>query len=83
MSDGKIWEVWAEGYSATGEHGTAVYVGRKWAVTFNRACELLHIEKGGSKAWGEFTPERPDGRPPMFWGCRLYDNEVDARRLFG
>lgn len=80
-SNGKVWSVWAEGYAATGESGEAFLVGRKWAATFERACELIHKEKG-EKALGQYTPPK-DGQPPAYWGCRLYDNEADARRTFG
>lgn len=79
---GKIWHVWCEGYAATGERGTASFVGKKWATTFDRACFLLHKERGGNRMCGEFTPSH-DGRPPMYWGCRLFDNEADARRSYG
>lgn len=78
-----LWHVWSEGYAATGEHGTAYLVGTINAETFNEACRRLHEIKGGERMLGRFTPERQDGRPPMYWGCRLYDNEEDARRMFG
>lgn len=78
---GKVWHVWCEGYAATGEHGTAHFVGKKWAKTFDRACELLHKERG-SKAMGDFTHET-ENSPPRYWGCRLYDNEYDARKSYG
>jgi len=79
---GKIWHVWSEGYSATGEHGTAHFIGKKWAKSFDRACELLHIEKGGRLQLGDFTHET-DTDPPRYWGCRLFDNERQAREAYG
>lgn len=35
----KEWEIWAEGYRATGEHSKAVFIGIAWADTFDEACE--------------------------------------------
>lgn len=76
-----IWDVWAEGYAATGEHGTATFLGQKQAATFEEACRLLHQELGEKKV-GSYTPPT-EGRPPMFWGCRLFDNEAQARESYG
>lgn len=71
------YEVWIEGYAATGEHGAAKLVGVVDAESFEQACELLHNPK-----WGEYTPPTDD-RPPMYWACRLFDNEADARESYG
>jgi hypothetical protein len=71
-----LYEVWAEGYAATGEHGTASYVGSVEASSFEEACRLLH-DPAGYGALGEV------GGRPAYWGCRLFDNEADARKSFG
>lgn len=70
---GQWWHIWAEGYRATGEHGTATYHGKVWADTFEDACR--HRFKGDRN----FDPENP-GR---VWACRLFDNESDARESYG
>lgn len=72
----RLWQVWAEGYRATGEVGTATYVGEVLASSFEEACRLLH-----NPGWGALGATA-DGRP-MYWGCRLYDNERDARATYG
>lgn len=68
------WEIWMEGYSATGEHATASCVGtRVPARTFREACIKTYGYDNNL-----FDPERL-----TFWGCRLFDNEADAREGFG
>ena len=67
-----LYEVWEEGYAATGEGGPAGLVGRVKARTFAEACDKLC----GSKS--SYNSERLS-----VWGCRLFDNEFDARRSSG
>ena len=68
----KVWEIWEEGYRVNGGSGTAVFRGRVEAPTFREACEKFYK---GDKL---FDPERL-----TLWGCRIFDNEADARRSFG
>ena len=68
----KTYEVWSEGYSATGDRGVARLMGRVEAKSFKGACDKLFENDS------LFDPDRM-----THWGCRLYDNEQDARRLFG
>ena len=35
----KEWEIWIEGYAATGEHSTASFEGNAFGETFDEACE--------------------------------------------
>lgn len=35
----KEWEIWSEGYAATGEHSTAHFHGKAKGKTFDEACE--------------------------------------------
>jgi len=71
----KIFEIWQEGFLIQGMGGQstrASYIGRFKADTFQEACV---------KAFGEneyFSPEHL-----TFWGCKLYDNEEEARKAFG
>lgn len=70
----KIFEIWQEGFLIQGMDSPAgaSYIGRFKAETFKEACV---------KAFGEneyFSPEYL-----TFWGCKLYDNEEEARKAFG
>ena len=73
----KIWQVWIEGYNATGNSKTASLKGLYWGETFQDAV----------KAYAETL--NPNDRSyfnsdfSAFWGCKFYDNEADARRMFG
>lgn len=69
------WDIWMEGYSATGEHGTAHKVATVTARTFRSAC----------KKWAAKTdqPSLFNERSLSYWSCGLYDNEADARKTFG
>ena len=35
----KTYEIWAEGYAATGEYGKATYLGTERGKTFKNACD--------------------------------------------
>lgn len=72
----KDWEVWTEGYAATGERGYAVLHGTYQAHTFKEAVEQWLDED--IRRWKDYNPERM-----TFWGCKLYNNEKDARAFFG
>ena len=74
----KEFEIWSEGYAATGEHSEARFHGKMKAESFIQACikffgNKLDINKDGSMRYTY----------PSIWGCRLYDNETDARKSFG
>ena len=70
----KKWEIWNEGYLATGEYCRAFLMGVVEAKTFSEACQKLANKEG----WGNLFKPAIDGGP-SFWMCRLFDNEVDAR----
>lgn len=67
-----VWDVWVQGYAATGERGTAWLKGRIGAETFGEACDLLF---DGDPYY--------DRENLSVWGCSCYPNEADARRVFG
>lgn len=89
----KEYEVWMEGYAATGESGGAHLVGKVSARNFSQACHILmcrqymeHVEKINNPAYSEYTdPGRWDYDPSRksYWGCRLYWNEHLAKKSFG
>jgi hypothetical protein len=69
-------EVWMEGYRVTGDHGTARLIGRTEAATFQDACAHLMAQP----PWNDGSY---DYMRNAHWGCRLFDNEADARKLCG
>ena len=71
----KQYEVWMEGYAATGDSSEAEFCGVYEAETFSDACAAWNKEKGEK---GYFN-----ARALTYWGCRFFDNETDARRSFG
>ena len=77
MSEYKSYEVWLEGYAATGQFGTAQYLGAFTATSFVEACTKAMDHNHMDTRYFQL------GTHPSYWGCRFYDNESDARRSFG
>lgn len=71
-------EVWAEGYRASGDSAGARLLGRVEADTFAEACDKLCSPADWQRQNGNYDPQRR-----TVWGCRLFNNEADARRAFG
>ena len=71
-----IIEVWMEGYQCNGDRGTASFLGETEAETFAEACKKLVAE-------GKITSNLFNEKQLTVWGCRLYDNEAEARAKFG
>jgi hypothetical protein len=68
--------IWSEGYSVTGQSSGAILVAE--AVEgddFKDACQKHFV---GEVHEYYFNPEKLS-----YWGCRLYDNEAEARKAFG
>lgn len=74
----KLWRVWSEGYSATVDHAPAQLMGEVFADDFLAGCRIM----ASAGKWGSLYREDKEGRA-YYWGCRLFDNEADARRSFG
>ena len=75
----RTWDVWSEGYAATGDRSGARLEGQVDAETFPEACRKACVDSGKWK-------EEPGGFDPKgltVWGCRLFDSESDARKTFG
>jgi hypothetical protein len=70
-------EIWNEGYAASGGSGKAQYLGSFEADTFQEACMKAMKEL----EWDIDTYYDPAKN--SFWDCRFYNNEVDARKSFG
>ena len=69
-------EIWAEGYAASGDKGDATYCGFAIARNFDQAVIDVFgvndslLKKNADGTW-------------THWGCRLFDNEFQARQSFG
>ena len=78
------YQVWTEGYIATGEHGTAFQL--------NLTDQTCTLWKGDSfrgacvnalKSLDWEMDHYYDYARNTYWGCRFFDNEQDARKSFG
>lgn len=78
MSEWKEFEIWCEGFSATGESAPCHLVGTSRGRNFVHACHNYALSR---VEWGKNFAIR-DG-VPSHWGCRLYDNRADAAKAFG
>jgi hypothetical protein len=68
-------KVWMEGYAVSGNSEGARLLGEFEAPTFAEACAMAAAASGMVR---DFDRQRLS-----VWGCRLFDNEDDARRAFG
>ena len=71
------YDIWIEGYAATGERGSAQRVTIAQGESFKEACVNAY-QRGKFHGYGSF-----DAKNLSLWACRLFDNEADARRSFG
>lgn len=72
----EVYQVWLEGFSATGQNGTAQFLGEQVGLNFRDAVVKILIGQGWNMAL--FDPIKIS-----YWGCRFFDNEKDARKNFG
>ena len=89
----KEYEVWEEGYCATGGKSGAQLLGKVKARNFAQACHVImcqrylqHVEKENSpEKTGYVRAGRWDYDPSNLssWGCRLFWSEKLARKSFG
>ncbi len=70
-------EIWSEGYRATGQSAGAHFHGRAFGRNFKEAC--INFAKMNPEFADFFNPEPY----PRYWGCRLFDNRADAQARFG
>lgn len=71
----KSYNLWMEGFAATGQSASASYLGSFKANTFEEACRKWGLQDNNA-AYFNFENL-------TYWGCSLFDNEQDARRSFG
>jgi len=69
-----LYEIWMEGYVVQGGCGHAHLVASIEANSFQEACDK-HFSTVGD---GIYRSSQLS-----YWGCRLFDNETDAKRTFG
>ncbi len=72
------YNIWIEGVLDTGMEGCplpASLLGEVEAETFQEACDKIALEK---RLLGLYNPDHR-----TIWGCRMFDNEIDARKSFG
>ena len=82
----KEYEVWMEGYAATGESDSATLIGTARARNFAQACHIVMCNKYLSNYKLErHAPGRWDYDPSKlsYWGCQLFWNEKLAKKTFG
>lgn len=86
------YEIWVEGYRATGESATASSWGTYLAESFDAAVAVMLEEQPQLKEYYErkqrYGERNADGIMPLItvhqiWACRLFDNEADARKSCG
>ncbi len=92
----KKYQIWQEGYCCTGMEGKPVkarLIGEVMARSFIQACHIVkcqeylkNIDTINNPNYEQYIePDRWDYDPSNLtdWGCRLFDNEEDARKSFG
>lgn len=86
----KEFEIWMEGYRASGESGGAQLVGKGIGETFDDAVMdymSKHQKHGIEKETpnGYMSLEHYNNRRSNWniWACKLFDNENDARKSYG
>lgn len=70
------YEIWSEGYRASGDSSGAIKHGEADGENFKEAVARFATEN--PKFYTYYSPIQN-----TYWGCELFDNEVDARRRFG
>lgn len=72
----KKYPVWMEGFQITGNSARAKFLGVYEAQTFKAACKKALLDS--DRDMSHYDPKQN-----TYWGCRFFDNEIDARRSFG
>lgn len=72
----KKYEIWSEGYCASGDSAPATLLGVCEGDDFRDDCiNYANINQPFKELF--------DSKRMTCWGCRLFDNEADARKSFG
>jgi hypothetical protein len=73
----RTYHIWQEGAQMQGGGFDASYVGKitvDMGISFVTACQIFHIN---------FPDDTYSPTSNRIWGCRLFDNEDDARQAYG
>ena len=73
------YNIWSEGFAATGQSAGAHLHGTETANSFAEAL-AKYVAKQPTDNRRYFNLSTS---PPTYWGCRIYDNETQARKSFG
>lgn len=76
MENLKQYDIWSEGFRTNGEASGAFFIGTSFGSNFKEACDNLAIKDANFKRYY-------DDNKLTYWGCKLFDNEADARVNFG
>ncbi|QGF20184.1 hypothetical protein SEA_SIXAMA_5 [Gordonia phage Sixama] len=82
----KRFDLWVEGYAATGQSGGAQSLGMWEGATFADAVLAWDRAENATGNWGQLVlPAGKKGESGdwRLWGCRVFDNREDAQRAFG
>ena len=73
----KTYNIYMEGFRATGQSEPASLIGTEDGETFKDACAkfMEYVYDPNSRFY--------DKERNTYWGCRLFDNMEDASRSFG
>lgn len=80
VNEARTYALWVEGFSATGERGTAKFLGTYTADTLDDAVKKWNSRKNFDRRFGALV--QCNGFWTV-WGCRIFDNEHAAREAFG
>lgn len=69
------YDVWMEGFAMNGTRATAGFLGTYNADSFLEACKMAWNDH---REYGNYDEEKN-----TIYGCRLFDNEAEARKDFG
>lgn len=72
----KEFEIWSEGFAVTGQIAGAHYHGSCRGEDFEDACKNFAKE---NEEFAHYFNENYMSH----WGCKLFDNEAEARKHFG
>lgn len=72
----KSYEIWVEGFNVTGNESLASLAGTSQGASFKEACAYF---AECDVSWAKHY----DAANNTWWGCRLFENESEARVAFG
>lgn len=74
------YQIWSEGYAATGECSDAQLIATIQAESFDEAVRKYVDAVPSLKAYYQYNEQTGYH---SIWACRLFDNEEAARKSFG